>query len=57
MPLSRYNLSLTDLNKKFIDFFDGQNFLSKVTDAKKGEFAYQETAEFIDYVLDLTKQN
>ena len=51
----RHNLPLKELNEKFERFFIGESIISKITDAKKGEFAYQDIEEFINCMLKITK--
>ena len=50
----RHGLDLGELHERFSTLFGGEKLLRRITDAKAGEHAYEETLAFINYVLSLT---
>ena len=50
----RNNLSLDELNERFVKFFEGDKVFRRITQTTEGEPAYEETKNFINTILKLT---
>jgi len=54
---SRCGLELLKLHEFFLNFFDGDTVIRRVTSVGAGEPAYEEMANFIEYILKITGEN